>query len=818
MFWLSCLLAGALLQAEPEQAKPEALKLLPEEIVLSGPRATQRLLLVEAAEGGESTRDWTDKARFVVADPAMAAMDGPATIAAVSDGSTTLSAQLPDGRKTSVRIRVLETGKSFRWSFRNHVLPALTKAGCNSGPCHGAGSGQNYLKLSLRGYAPEADHAALTRAGAGRRVLTLQPARSLMLLKPTLAVPHGGGRRLTVPSRNYQVLSEWIATGAAPPQPTDRRVASLRVIPPRLRLQAGQRHGVLVQAVFDDGSREDVTHWAKYSSTDSGILNVDETGGAQAVGRGEAYVSVWCLDQVASARVTIPLADGPGPDAYARAPRHNWIDDLVLEKLSDLRLPPYRLSNDHHFVRRAHLDAIGVLPTIREARRFVRDTNPDKRNRLIESLLSRPEFVDYWTYKWCDLLLVSSSKLKAPSYRIFYDWLRRSVAENMPWDRFVREIVTATGSNYVNGAANYWVMHDEATKATENITHTFLGISVACARCHNHPLDKWTQEDYYGLSSFFSRVGRKPGDRGDVIIFESRTGEVPFPGRQDALPPRPLEGKPMAENGPGSRREHFADWLTSPENRYFLRATVNRVWHHFLGRGLVEPVDDLRQTNPASNEDLMDALVRDFTEHGFDLRHVIRTIMKSATYQASAGGTGPGELAEKYHSRFRIRRLPAEVILDMISQVAAVPERFPGFPSGTRALQLPDTRVASNFLSTFGRPAREINAHAERVKEPTVNQALHLIHGEGLHRKLQSKTGLLSRSLEQGLSRQEVIRKLYWAALSRPPTDEEMRELVATLGPAQATSPGRGITDAEESGLVDLALGILTSKEFLFNH
>ena len=813
MTWISCLLAGALLQAEPE-----ALKLLPEEIVLSGPRTTQRLLVVEPAGGGGSVRDWTDEARFVVSDPEVAAVEETATIAAVSDGSTTLLAHLPDGRKASVRIRVLGSAKPVRWSFRNHVLPALTKAGCNSGPCHGAASGQNYLKLSLRGYAPEADHTALTREGAGRRVLTLEPARSLVLLKPTLAVPHGGGRRLTVPDRNYQVLSEWIATGAAPPRPTDRRVASLRVIPSLLRLQPGQQHGVLVQAVFDDGSREDVTHWAKFSSTDSGILSVDETGRARALGQGEAHVSVWCLDQVASARVTIPMTDGHVPEAYARAPRHNRIDVLVLKKLEDLGLPPYRLSNDHHFVRRAYLDAAGVLPSAGEARRFVEDTNPDKRIRLVDSLLERPEFVDYWTYKWCDLLLVSRSKLKSPSHRIFYDWIRRSVAENKPWDRFVREIVTATGSSTGNGAANYWVMHDEATKATENITHTFMGISVACARCHNHPLDKWTQEDYYGLSSFFARVGRKPGDQGDVIIFESRTGEVPFPGRQDALPPRPLEGDPIAENAPGSRRQQFAAWLTSPENHYFLRATVNRIWHHFLGRGLVEPVDDLRQTNPASNEDLMDALVGEFTEHGFDLRHLIRTIMNSATYQASAGGAGSAELAEKYHSRFGVRRLPAEVILDMICQVTGVPERFPGFPSGTRALQLPDTRVASNFLSTFGRPAREINAHAERVKEPTVNQALHLIHGEGLHRKLQSESGFLSRSLKAGLSRQKVIRNLYWAALSRPPTDEEMRELLETLGPAPSPSSSGEIMDAERNGLVDLAHGILTSKEFLFNH
>lgn len=813
MIPLSFLLVGTLLQAEPEP-----LRLLPEEIVLSGPRATQRVLLVETGAGGASVRDWTAVARFVIADPAVASMEGPATTASAADGITTLQAHLPDGRRASARVRVLETGKPFLWSFRNHVLPALTKAGCNSGPCHGAASGQNYLKLSLRGYAPEADHAALTREGAGRRVLTLEPARSLMLLKPTLAVPHGGGRRLTVASRDYRVLSEWIATGAAPPQAKERRAVSLRVIPPRLRLQPGQRHGVLVQALFDDGSREDVTHWAKFTSTDSGVLSMDETGEARAAGRGEAYASVWCLDQVASVRVTVPMANGPGPEAYARAPRHNRIDDLVLEKLEDLGLPPYRLSNDHHFVRRAYLDALGILPGAGEAQRFVRDTNPDKRARLVDSLLERPEFVDCWTYKWCDLLLVSSSKLRPPAHRIFYDWIRRSVAGNKPWDRFVREIVTAAGSSTSNGAANYWVMHDEATKVTENITHTFLGVSVACARCHNHPLDKWTQEDYYGLSSFFSRVGRKPGDRGDVIIFESRTGEVPFPGRQEALPPRPLEGAPLPENALGSRRQHFADWLTSAENRYFLRATVNRVWHHFLGRGLVEPVDDLRQSNPASNEDLMDALVRDFAEHGFDLRHLIRTIMNSATYQASAGGGGPGELAEKHHSRFRIRRLPAEVILDLICQVTGVPERFPGFPPGTRALQLPDTRVASNFLSTFGRPAREINAHAERVKEPTVNQALHLIHGEGLHRKLQSESGFLSRALEQGLSRQEVIRNLYWAALSRPPSEEEMTELLATLGPAQSASSGGGLTESDRNGLADLAQGILTSKEFLFNH
>ena len=390
--------------------------------------------------------------------------------------------------------------------------------------------------------------------------------------------------------------------------------------------------------------------------------------------------------------------------------------------------------------------------------------------------------------------------------------------ENKPWDHFVKEILTGSGSNFSNGPANYWVIHDEASKAAENITLTFLGISVACARCHNHPLDKWTQNDYYGLASFFSRVGRKPGDLGDLIIFESQTGGIKHPELDRALPPRPLGGEPLAPEISGNLRFHFANWLTSSENRYFLRATVNRIWQHFFGRGLVEPVDDMRQTNPASNEALMAALIQDFINHRFDVQHLIRTIMNSATYQASAEGRGLGPLGEYYHSRYPIRRLPAEVILDMICQVTGVPDQFQGFPLGTRALQLPDTRIKSHFLSIFGRPSREINSNAERSKDPTVHQALYLIHGTGLHEKLKSPSGTLSQFLDQGMSNEEVIRNLYWAAFSRPPNKIEMKEILQSLVSAESVFPGSDPNTEHRIALEDLALGLLTSKEFLFNH
>ncbi len=811
---LTLFLASVLIAAED---MPE-LRIIPSTINLSGPRSSQQLIVIERTEGRGSVGELTTAAGFTSSQPDVASVDTRGRVAAHADGHATVTVRLLDGREASVEIEVRETSRPFSWSFRNHVLSVMTKAGCNSGPCHGSAAGQNHFKLSLRGYAPEADHETLMNEALGRRVLPLAPAHSLLLLKPTMALPHGGGKRISVDSAGYQILSEWIAAGAPPPDKSDPRVERLEILPPQVTLEPGDGHQLLVRAFFSDGHVEDVTRWAKYSSSDGGTIQVSPMGRVKAEAKGEAAVSVWYLNRVASSRITVPFHHVSDSSPYLEAPRRGVIDELVLGKLQALGLPPPRPSSDSHFVRRAYLDAIGLLPTGEEAKAFTAQSAADKRAQLIDALLARSYFVDYWTYKWSDLLLVSSSRLTAPATRAYYNWLRRAVAENRPWDKLVRELVTAWGSNIENGAANYYVLHNEATKVAENVTLTFMGLAIACARCHDHPLDRWTQDDYYSLSSYFSKVGRKDGDAGQTIVFAASGGDVPHPRLGAPLPPRPLGARMAAPVTPGDRRQDFAEWLTSGKNPYFARSLVNRIWYHFMGRGLVDPMDDLRDTNPASNEELLRTLTADFVHGAFDVKELIRTIMNSATYQSSSAGQGRPEDG-KYYSRFILRRLSAEVILDIISQATGVATAFQGYPPNTRALQLPDSRARSYFLTVFGRPKRELNSHAERVKDTTVSQALHLINGDALHQKLRSPEGTLERLLQEGLPDPEIVTEIFWTALSRAPEVEEFNRILKALSKAQewpAADSDR--IQLRREILEDFFTGVLMSREFMFNH
>ena len=812
---LTLALASILVAADD----PPQLLVLPQTILLTGPHASQQLIVIERTERRGSLGELTAGAEFTSSQPAVASVDTRGRVVAHSDGRAIVTAKLLDGREAIAEIEVGETAKSFFWSFRNHVQPVMTKAGCNSGPCHGSATGQNHFKLSLRGYAPEADHQTLMHEALGRRVLPLAPAHSLLLLKPTLTIPHGGGKRISVDSVGYQILSEWIAAGAPPPDRSDPRVERLDILPPHVTLGRGGEHQLLVRAFFSDGHVEDVTRWAKYSSSDAGTIQVGPLGRVKADAEGEASVSVWYLNRVASSRITIPFRHVTDPRPYLEAPRHGTIDDRVLEKLQELGLPPSAASSDSHFVRRAYLDAIGLLPSAEEAKSFTADTAPDKRAKLIDSLLARPDFVDFWAYKWSDLLLVSSSRLSPPSTRAYYNWIRGAVAENRPWDQLVRQLVTALGSNLENGAANYYVLRDEATKVAENITATFMGLAIACARCHDHPLDRWTQDDYYSLSNYFSRVGRKGGDAGQTILFRASVGDVAHPRIGTPLPPRPLgTGVASSESGRG-RRIDFAEWLTSAENPYFARSVVNRIWYHFMGRGLVDPVDDLRDTNPPSNQKLMKMLTTEFVGSGFDVKEMIRRIMNSATYQSSSGGPPIGFTDNKYYSRFILRRLPAEVILDIISQATGTSTQFPGYPPNTRALQLPDSQVRSYFLTVFGRPKRKLNSHAERVKDATVSQALHLINSEALHQKLRSPQSMLEELLKRRLPVREIVGEIFWIALSRAPESGELDRILTAISGAQESPRIRSDSaQLRREILEDFFTGVLMSKEFLFNH
>jgi hypothetical protein len=726
------------------------------------------------------------------------------------------------------------------FSFRNHVVPVMTKAGCNSGACHGAASGKNGFKLTLRGYDPDADYETITRHAAGRRVNAQEPARSLILLKPTETLPHLGGKRFTVESAEYNIIAKWISAGLPPPRESDPRIQQVSVQAAKQTLGVGEQLPLRVTATFSNGRVEDVTRWARYTSADESVAAVDEHGRVTIKGHGETAINVGYLSRVASTRVRAPFPHQIDPATWTRTARHNFIDDHVLTKLQQLRIAPSPLASDEVFIRRAYLDAAGILPARAEVDAFLVDRAPGKRDRLVAALMKRPEFVDYWAYKWSDVLLVSSRTLGRSNVQAYYKWIRDSVEKNASWDRMVRELTTATGRSDENGAVNFFLIHRNPIELSENYTQAFLGLTLTCARCHNHPLEKWTQRDYYGFANLFARVSLKeddpfaPGRTGGATVVNAAYGDIPHPKTGRPLPPRPLDGMSLPLRSQADRREFLARWTTAPSNTLFARTIVNRVWANFFGRGLVHPVDDLRATNPASNEELLDAVTRDFVAGGFDINRLIRTIMASAAYQRSSEANETNTSDDRYYSRYIVRRLPAEVILDAVSQVLEQPEKFAGYPMGTRALQLPDTRVKSYFLTVFGRPDRIITSSAERQQDATLAQALHIINGDTLNRKLMTAGGSMGRWLEA--PDESVIDELFLAAYSRRPTAAERARLIPALRsrPAPTGRPtgaepeadtgvpevaaGVGGSRVRRIAIEDVAWAIFTSKEFLFNH
>ncbi len=743
-------------------------------------------------------------------------------------------------------------------TFRNHVQPVLAKFGCSSGACHGAAAGQNGFKLSLRGYDDEGDYLALTRQALGRRIIPSDPGRSLLLLKPTAAIPHKGGKRFEVGSREYRILAEWISAGAPGPKPEDPRIERIELLPEHVVLRPATTQQFTVRAHFSDGYTEDVTRWAKYTAANTSVAQVDDNGNVQVVGTGEGPVTAWYLSRIAIASVTVPATNEVSPSVFARAQRRNFIDNLALEKLQDLNLPPSPRCSDAEFIRRAFLDTIGVLPTAQETREFLaacakarsdgvpesssdgrssadtptlqhRSTPQDSiphasaRDQLIESLLQRPEFVDYWSHKWSDLLLVSSKRLKPAAMWTYYRFIRNNVAANTSWDAFVRKIITAQGSTLENGAGNFYVLHEDPRAMAETTTQAFLGMSINCAKCHNHPMEKWTNEQYYRFANLFARVRAKTGTGdGDEIIFVSGQGDIVQPLSGKAQPPTPLDGQPLPLQDARDRREALAQWMTSRANPYFARSIANRVWANFFGMGLIDPVDDLRVTNPASNEKLLSAIANYLADQRFDLKALMRAILQSETYQRSSESLPENKTDSRFYSRYYPRRLMAEVLLDAYSQVTGVPTEFQTdlrnenrglgekYPLGLRAIQLPDTKIASYFLKTFGRPDREKTCECERTAEANVAQVLHIANGDTINQKLGAKENAISRQLDAKTPPEQIIEDACLSALSRYPTETERERMLKASNEAKET---------ELRPLVeDLYWALLSTKEFLFNH
>lgn len=847
----------------------ETLAIVPGDFTLTGPHARQTLLL-QRVQGEEYLGTPSGNITWKSSNPAVVAIEeGVAT--AVGNGSAVITATVAgsdDAEPSTAQTKVTVNGMDgpHAWSFRHHVLPILSRYGCNSGACHGAMAGKGGFRLSLHGYDPAGDYHNITRQAQGRRVELADPGRSLILAKPTGALPHKGGVRFEVDSHEYQVIAQWITAGATGPADADPELERVEVLPPQMLLRPGTSQPLVVRAHYSDGHVEDVTRWAKYTSANEAVAQVNDAGNVNVIGHGEGAVTVWFSSQIAIARVTSPYPHKIDSAVFAEAPRHNFIDELVLEQLERLNLPPSPPASDAEFLRRVYLDTIGTLPTAEFTRRFLADNAMDKRQRLIESLLARPEFVDYWSYRWSDLLLINGTRLRPDAVKAYYNWIHGHVAANTPWDDFAREVVLAKGSSFENGATNFYALHQDPESLTENISQAFLGLSLGCAKCHNHPLEKWTNDQYYAMANLFARVrfkgwgGDPRNGSGLMTLYVVPRGDLIQPLSGKPQPPTPLDGESLPLDDPGDRRAHLARWLTSPENPYFARAITNRVWANFFGVGLVEPVDDLRASNPASNERLLSAAADYLVEKNYDLKELMRAILLSATYQRSSQPLPENKDEQRFYSRYYPKRLMAEVLLDAVSQVTGVASRFteieyPGadrrktefYPEGTRAIQLYDSAVSSYFLQTFGRNQRDITCECERSDEPSMVQVLHLSNGDTINEKLQAKGSLIEQFLKDKLSPAEMVEQVYLAALSRYPTDQERQQLVELMAQAMqddaatpakpqtaekpqpdkkadkekspsAKEPAPPWSAAERVAVEDLFWAVLSSREFLFNH
>jgi len=806
-------------------AADDELRLLPRTLELTG-RDTSHRLLAERFSGDDAVG--SADVELTTDNPGVVRIDGM-TIQSVADGQATVRIAGSNSETTAVTVTVSGTQQPFHWSFRNHVEPVLAKQGCNSGACHGALAGKGGFKLSLHGYDPERDYFNLVELQRGRRVEPAEPAASLMLTKPTMAVPHKGGLRLKTDSWQYKIVSEWIAQGVARPSENDVRLARLEILPELVNLKTASSQPLLVRAHYSDGRIEDVTQLAKFTSSNEAVATVATDGLTTVVGPGEGAVTAWFSSQIVIARIVVPWEHALDETVFASAARRNFIDDTVLAQLQRLNLKPSPRCSDEVFIRRVFLDTIGTLPTSTEVREFLADESADKRDRVIESLLRRPEFIDFWTYRWSDVLLLNGTTVNPVAINAFYKWIHERVEQDVPWDQFVREIVASRGSNIEHGATNFYAIHQLPEDMAETVSQAFLGLSIGCAKCHNHPLEKWTNDQYYAFANLFSRVRAKGwgGDArsGDGIrtLVTVSSGELVQPKTGKPQPPTPLDAEPLAFDAPGDRREYAAAWLTSPENKLFARSITNRIWKNFFGVGLVEQVDDMRTSNPASNEEMLAAASDYLVQQKFDLKALMRAILQSETYQRSSETLSENAGDQRQYSRYFPRRMMAEVLLDAVSQVTDVPTNFnkivflgsdvkdtKDYPKGTRAIQLHDSAVQSYFLQTFGRNQRRITCECERSDEPSLIQVLNISNGDTINGKLAAADNRLTRWLTEASSDEELLNEVFLTCVARVPSEAETAEILSLLGSAKPE-------DRREL-LEDLVWSILSSREFLFNH
>lgn len=792
-------------KAEQPGAQIVRVTVEPSSLTFQNGRDQRHLVVLGATRAGYSV-DLTPTARFQpVAGLVRRTADGYLEPVKAGTGVVKVSA---GGHTIAVPVRVQSVARP-PISFVRDVAPILSKSGCNAGTCHGAAKGKNGFKLSLRGYDLDFDYHALVDDVQGRRFNRAAPEESLMLTKPIQAVPHQGGLVFEKGSASYNTIREWIAQGVKSDVGATARVDRVDVLPhnPTMALP-GMKQSLVVIAHYPDGSTRDVTRQARFTSSVPEIAEVTDQGTVSSIRRGESPVQVSYEGQFVTSEFTV-LGDRKGWK-WAAQPEYNYIDQLVDAKLQKVKSLPAPVCTDAEFVRRAYLDLTGLPPQPSAARAFLADPRPsrDKREALIDTLIQSPDFDDHWTYKFADLLQVNPKYLGERGVQAFRSWIHDSIAQNLPYDRMVRELLTASGSAYENPAANYLRVVRDTSVATENVTQLFLGVRFSCNKCHDHPFERWTQNQYYQLGAYFAQVGFKPGKGGDESVFDRRDGDVMHPKTGTVVQPAfPVTWEPEPKKAE-PRRELLAEWLTSPKNPFFAKSMTNRIWSYFLGRGIIDPVDDIRNSNPPANAALLDALTADFVKSGFDLRHLMRTITRSRVYQASIDTNRWNEDDRINFSHQVARRLSAEQLIDAIDMATGSVPRYPGVPEGTRAQQLPDTRVATGgFLDLFGRPARESPCECERTSEVSLGQALNLMNGSTIADAINDPKGRVAALVQSTPDDARVVEEVYLAAFARYPTRVETDTAAKHIRTAKSRL----------EGTQDLMWALINSPAFLFN-
>lgn len=801
---LAIVASGTALAQDP---KPARIEVGPPSIRLNSARDRQ-MVVVQATYPDGLTQDVTAQAEQVLANPALLRRDGQ-TYYPAADGETTLTVKF-QGLEQTIPVKVEQFGAAPPLSFRLDVMPIFLRAGCNTGSCHGASRGKDGFRISIFGFDPAGDHFRLTREMVGRRINLAVPAESTLIEKSIGAVPHTGGKRFEAESEYNKTLVEWITAGA----PNDDLSKLPTVVGVDLYPKSAVMDGpettqqMTVVARYSDGSDRDVTSLAVFLTNNDASAKVTADGLVTAADRGEAFVTAR-FDAYTVGSQFLVLPKGLAFTWPSDEPETNDVDKLVNAKLKKLRMAPSGICSDEDFLRRATIDLVGLAPTVDEYRAFQSSTDPDKRARLVDELLGRKEFAEIWVNKWAELLQVRQvpNMISQKGMFLYYSWLVEKLQNNTPMDELVRELLSASGGTFSSPATNFFQTTNDRLLLTENVAQVFMGMRIQCAQCHDHPFDRWTMNDYYGFAAFFSQIGRKQGeDYRETIVFNAGGGEMNHPVGGRVMKPKFLGAEEPDTTGK-DRRAVLAGWLASPANPFFAQNLVNRVWAHLFGLGIVDPVDDVRVSNPASNPELLDALAKRFTESKYDFKKLVREICLSRAYQRSTLRNDTNEQDEKNFAHANLRRIKAENLLDVISQVTETKDKFPGLPLGARAVQIADGASSTYFLTTFGRATRETVCSCEVKMEPTLSQALHLLNGDTVNAKIQ-QGGVIKKLLEQTKYPEERINDLYVRCLSRAPTREELDRLLPLLGPEAN----------QERALGDIFWALLNSREFLFNH